>query len=215
MFAGHYAPAFALKSRFREVPLWQLFVAVQAVDILFFVLVPLGIERAHVDPTRAGLLALQLDYMPWSHSLLAALVYAGIVAGIGRSRASVALGLAILSHWLCDLPMHTPDLPLAAGDGLRVGLGLWTYPLLAFGFEASLIVACFALYWRVERRAAWLCALLVVVQAVNALVLPLPQSSLALAALSEGSYVAFAAVAWWAERARSSGAGTAQALPTR
>ena len=45
MFAGHYAPAFALRARFPDVPLWGLFVAVQTVDVLLFTLVPLGLAR--------------------------------------------------------------------------------------------------------------------------------------------------------------------------
>jgi hypothetical protein len=202
MFAGHYGPAFALRSRFPEVPLWRLFVAVQAVDILFFALVPLGIERMAIDPTRESLLAMRLEYMPWSHSLAAALIYGGLVAAIGRSRSSVALGIAVASHWFLDLPMHTGDLPLLGGDGARVGIGLWNWPVLALLFEIGLLGACFAAYWRVERRAAWLCALLVGVQVMNSLVVPLPSSPLALSALSQSSYLAFAVLAWWAERRR-------------
>ena len=37
MLAGHYGPALAMKARFPRVPLWSLFVAVQAVDIAFFI----------------------------------------------------------------------------------------------------------------------------------------------------------------------------------
>lgn len=203
MFAGHYAPAFALRAR-GGVPLWQLFVAVQAVDILFFVLVPLGIERAHVDPTQPGLLALRLEYMPWSHSLVAALVCAAIAAVgavmFGRGGAVLPLGLAVASHWFADLPMHTPDLPIAAGDGLRVGLGLWSMPTVALVFEVAFLLAGFAVYWRKHRRAAWLVGLLAVTQVLNSLVIPLPTSTLALAAMSQASYLGFAVAAWWAER---------------
>jgi len=33
MFVGHYAIGFLLKRRFKEIPLWILFAAVQFVDI--------------------------------------------------------------------------------------------------------------------------------------------------------------------------------------
>ena len=71
MMTGHYAPAYALKSRFPETPLWQLFLGVQALDVMFFVLVPLGIERVVLDPTARMPLAMDLQFMPYSHSLVA------------------------------------------------------------------------------------------------------------------------------------------------
>ena len=49
------------------------------VDVLFFALVPLGIERMDLDPTQPGLLVLVLKYMPFSHSLAAAALYAALV----------------------------------------------------------------------------------------------------------------------------------------
>ncbi len=45
MFVGHYGVAYLLKKRFGQIPLWSLFVSVQLVDILAFILVPMGIER--------------------------------------------------------------------------------------------------------------------------------------------------------------------------
>jgi hypothetical protein len=127
MFVGHYAPALALRARYREAPLWALFLGVQAVDLLFFVLVPLGAEQMELDPSRRGFLALRLLYMPWSHSLALTLVYGAVIALVlrarGHARLGVALGLAVCSHWLCDLLVHTPDLPLAPGAP-SVGLGL-------------------------------------------------------------------------------------------
>ena len=110
MMTGHYAPAYALKSRFPETPLWQLFLGVQALDVMFFVLVPLGIERVVLDPTARMPLAMDLQFMPYSHSLVAALAYGGLVWAIARARgyptAGLALAAAIVSHWLCDVLVH-------------------------------------------------------------------------------------------------------------
>lgn len=83
MFTGHYAPAFALKIRYPRAPLWQLFLATQAIDLLFFLLVPLGVERLRLDHSRPSLLALQLEGMPWSHSLAMTAVYGGLVVAWG------------------------------------------------------------------------------------------------------------------------------------
>lgn len=199
MFAGHYAPAFALKARFPEIPLWSLFVAVQGVDILFFALVPLGVEELSVDPARAGSLALVLTYMPWSHSLLAAALWAAVVwigARLAGSSWGPALAAAVASHWLLDLPMHEGDLPLAAGHGPRVGFGLWDYPLAAWGLEVGLIAASVAL---LGGRARALGGLLIAIQTLQTFVVPLPPSVLALSLLSQVSYLGFALAAAWAD----------------
>ena len=128
MFVGHYAPALALRARYPEAPLWALFLAVQAVDVAFFVLVPLGVEHMALDPSQPGFLALRLTYLPWSHSLALTLAYGVLVAlafrARGHARLGVALALAVCSHWVCDLLVHTPDLPLAPGAP-SVGFGLW------------------------------------------------------------------------------------------
>lgn len=200
MYTGHYASALLLKRAVPQVPLWQLFLAAQGLDLLFFALVPLGVERVSIDPTQSGNLALQLAYMPWSHSLLAAALLGGAVALAGRTRASVALGLAVSSHWLLDLPMHTPDLPLAAGDGPVFGWGLWTHPILAWAFEVGLLILSWFVHGTSNRRVTALVLVLLIIQTLNSFVIPLPTSTLALSLLSQGTYVAFALAARWAER---------------
>jgi hypothetical protein len=45
MFIGHYGPSFAIKAIRPAIPLWLLFIAVQFVDVVWAVLVLLGIER--------------------------------------------------------------------------------------------------------------------------------------------------------------------------
>jgi hypothetical protein len=40
-------------------------------------------------------------------------------------RSSLLLGGLVLSHWLLDLVVHRPDLPLFPGSDLMLGLGLW------------------------------------------------------------------------------------------
>ena len=48
MFVGHYAASLALKSVEKKASLGLLFLAVQFVDVLFFPLVLLGVERVNV-----------------------------------------------------------------------------------------------------------------------------------------------------------------------
>jgi hypothetical protein len=199
MFAGHYAPALAAKRWFPEVPLWQLFVAVQSVDVLFFTLVPLGVEKLAIHPERPGLLAMELDWMPYSHSLVATAVYAAAVAAIGRDRRALALGLAVMSHWVLDLVVHTPDLPLMMGGGPRVGLGLWNWTFAAWGLELALLIGGLAVWGTRDQRVIGLVVALMVVQTLTVFVVPLPPTPLLLAITSQASYLGFAVAAYFAE----------------
>ena len=90
MFAGHYAPSFAF-ARPARVPLWVLFLAAQFVDILWAALVLAGVERVRLVPGFTASSPLALEYMPYSHSLTAALAWAlllgaSIMTVFGRRR---------------------------------------------------------------------------------------------------------------------------------
>ena len=200
MFTGHYAPAFALNRRFPEVALWKLFLGVQAVDILFWGLAVAGVERMHIDPTQKGPLVLVLEFMPFSHSLVAALGWAALCALALRSREGLVLAVAVASHWLCDLPMHLGDLPIASGDGLRVGFDLWSHPVAAWAFECGLVILSVL---GAQKRLWKLAGILVAVQTLQSFLVPLPTSLPQVAAMSEASYLGFALLAW-----RFTGAGS-------
>lgn len=64
MFVGHYSAAFALKASQPRVPLWAMFLAVQAVDIAWALLVMAGIEKARVVPGFTAAFPVDLYYMP-------------------------------------------------------------------------------------------------------------------------------------------------------
>ncbi len=118
MFVGHYAASLALKKFEKRASLGVLFLAVQFVDILFFPLVLLGIERMNIVENFTQSTHFELEYMPFTHSLLASMLWAGAAYVLFRwvivKKNSVALivALAVFSHWLFDLVVHTPDLPL-------------------------------------------------------------------------------------------------------
>ena len=51
MLIGHYGPAFMIKAADRKVPLWMLFIAVQVPDIIWGILILLGVEKAGLNET--------------------------------------------------------------------------------------------------------------------------------------------------------------------
>jgi hypothetical protein len=104
VFLGHYGVAFAAKRASPETSLGTLTFAAQWLDELWPILLLLGVERVRIAP---GLMA---------------------ASDLGRRQLSHLTQLAdrdrllVLSHWVLDLFMHAPDLPLYPG-GPRVAAG--------------------------------------------------------------------------------------------
>ena len=71
----------------------------------------------------------RLHFLPYSHSLLADLIW-GTLLGLlyfairRHAREAVIVGLCVPSHWLLDFIAHRPDMQIVPG-GPRYGLGLW------------------------------------------------------------------------------------------
>jgi len=153
MFVGHYGVAFAVKSERNQIPLWVLFVAVQLLDFLWAPCVLLGIEKVRMVPGITATNSLDLYYMPYTHSLVGALIWSGaafliykLVAGQKASdTAALIVAFAVFSHWILDLIVHRPDLAIY-DDTLKVGFGLWNYKGVEFGLEIALLVIGIVLY---------------------------------------------------------------------
>jgi hypothetical protein len=163
MFVGHYGVGFAAKSGDKSIPLWVLFIAVQLLDVAWAPFVLLGIEKVRIVPGITATNPLDLYYMPYTHSLVAAILWSAgafvvyrLSAGC-RTSSALLVGAAVLSHWVLDFVVHRPDLPLY-DDAAKAGLGLWNYPALAFGAEAALLFGGMWLYFRAgaARRGATL-----------------------------------------------------------
>ncbi|MGH7566209.1 MAG: hypothetical protein ACREK2_05215 [Gemmatimonadota bacterium] len=219
MFVGHYGVSFAAKKADDSIPLWVLFLAVQLLDVVWAPLVLLGIEKVRIVPGFTATNPLDLYYMPYTHSLVAAIAWSaaaaiayrlwtGMSGRAGRgSRAALLVGLAVFSHWVLDFVVHRPDLPLY-DDTAKVGLGLWDRPLTAFGLEAALVLLGLRLYLpRRPERGAALVIFSLVMLAIQALVFfgPPPASGSQIAATALASYVVFAIVAWWLADCRRAG----------
>jgi hypothetical protein len=218
MFVGHYGPSFLAKRFAPIVSLWVLFIAVQLLDVAWAILVFLGVERLRIVPGFTATNALDLYYMPYTHSLPGALAWAAGAAILyrvltGSSRGSVMVGVAVFSHWPLDLLVHRPDLPLYDNTA-KVGLGLWDYPYVTLLIEAALLFGAMGLYLAASqtptRRGRYAIpvfgAAMLVMQA-SMLFTPPPPSEQAMAATALIAYAVLAAVIAWLERGRVAGEG--------
>ena len=211
MFVGHYGISFSAKRVEPSIPLWVLFLAVQLLDVLWAPLILLGIEKVRIVPGFTASNPLDLYYMPYTHSLVAAILWscAGglayrFLARPSRSRASLVIGLAVFSHWVLDFIVHRPDLPLY-GNSAKVGLGLWNSPALAFGLEAALLFGgmWLALWGRLAGSLGTLC-FGVLMLGIQAYIFfgPPPASDRAAASTALVAYALFAIVIWWLQDRR-------------
>ncbi len=202
MFVGHYGVSFAAKKTEPAIPLWVLFIAVQLLDVLWAPFVLLGIEKVRIVPGITASNPLDLYYMPYTHSLVAAIGWSVIAFLAYRfavrsapPRAAAIVGLAVFSHWVLDFLVHRPDLPLYDNTA-KVGLGLWNLPALALGLEALLLFGAMWLYLRHTARRTAMLAFGVVMLAIQAYVFfgPPPASDKAAAATALIAYAVFALV---------------------
>jgi len=81
MFVGHDGISFAAPRSGVRLPLWAFFVAVRWLDVVWWLLVLMGIEKLRITPGFTQANALDLYYMPFTHSLPGALALSAIFAG--------------------------------------------------------------------------------------------------------------------------------------
>ena len=153
-------------------------------------------------------------YMPYTHSLVAALLWSATAFVVYRfawryadRRGALVVAGAVFSHWVLDFIVHRPDLPLY-DNSVKVGLGLWNAPLVAFGLELALLFGAMYLYFRnrsVGGRAPMI-AFGLVMFAIQAYVFfgPPPASDKAAAVTALVAYAIFAIVVSILEQRRSS-----------
>ena len=151
MYIGHYGFAFYLKKKTNEIPLWLIFLSVQLVDFLCFILIIFGIERMKYIPNLNPWLRTHLEYFPYSHSLITNVILAFFIFFIFWKFKDkiwgIILSIGVISHWFIDFLVHTPDLPLYL-DRYKVGLGLWQLPWVTFFIEIIIVIAGFCYLYK-------------------------------------------------------------------
>jgi hypothetical protein len=151
MFIGHFAAGFGAKRLAPRVSLGTLFLAAQFIDLLWPTLLMLGVERVRIAPGLTPGVPLVFEHYPISHSLLMVLLWGAVLGGAHYGwrrdrRGAVVVGLAVVSHWVLDLIVHVPDLPLVPGGGPKLGLGLWQSVPATLAVELTLFAAGVWLY---------------------------------------------------------------------
>jgi hypothetical protein len=216
MFLGHMALGLAAKPLAPRVSLAAWFVAVQLADLIWPVLLLLGVEHVRIVPGITAFTPLDFYHYPWTHSLVAGMVWAAVFGGLWYARhrrdprnipaagqAASLLGVCVLSHWLLDVIVHRPDLPVLPG-GPYVGLGVWNSVAATLVIELSLFAVGLVLYLRAvpsrtRRLSFWLLIGFLVVIYFGAAFGPPPPDvrTLAFTALALWLIVPWA---WWADR---------------
>jgi hypothetical protein len=218
MFVGHYGPSYAIKSIGGPLRLWVLFIAVQLLDVGWSLLVFLGIEKVRIVPGITASNPFDLYYMPYTHSLVAAIGWAiaatilcKVLLNLRNWSAGILVGAAVFSHWVLDFLVHRRDLPLY-DNAAKVGLGIWNYPIIALSLETLLLFGGMMLYLRrtkplnsVGRLGPPIFGILMIAIQGYIFFGPPSASPVAAAATALVCYVAFAAVAHWLDRNREPG----------
>ncbi len=140
MFIGHFGAGFAAKKIDSGPSLGTMFMASQFIDLLWPILLLLGIERVAVNPGDTAFTPLNFVHYPFSHSFLGVLAWAALFGIVHWSikrnlRSALLLGALVLSHWFLDLIVHRPDLPLFPWGDVKVGLGMWNSVFLTLIVE--------------------------------------------------------------------------------
>jgi len=156
MFVGHLAVAFATKRVAPKVSLGWLVAGVTALDLVWPILVLAGIERVSIVPGATAFTPLIFDYYPWSHSLVMAVVWGILLAGLARAagvpRSAAPLLVAlVVSHWVLDFVSHAADMPLWPGPSPHLGLGLWNSITWTLVIEGAMWVGGIVLYLQSHR----------------------------------------------------------------
>jgi hypothetical protein len=155
MFIGHYAVGFAAKRFAPKASLGWLMAAPAFVDLIWPLFLLAGWEHVRIDPGNTKFTPLDFYDYPWTHSLLMGAVWATLLAGlyliITRYKpGAVAIWIGVVSHWVLDLIVHRPDLPLYPG-GPKFGLGLWNSVAGTVAVESIMFAAGVYLYAKATR----------------------------------------------------------------
>lgn len=208
MFIGHFGLGLASKKVNKLPSLAVMFMAVQFLDLLWPVFCLLGLETFRIEAGNTKLTPLNFTHYPYSHSLFMAILWGGIFGSCyyfftKNRNGSLLLAALVLSHWLLDMLVHRPDLPITPFSDFKVGLGLWNFPVIEIVLEFGLFFLGTLLYYKsvkpVRKISFWLLiGTFVLIHLLN-LFGPPPPSINAVAWAGNLIWL-FVLWAWWIEK---------------
>jgi len=205
VFVGHLAVSLGAKAAEPRVPLSVLVAASFGLDLLWPILLAVGIETVRVAPGHTAFTPLEFESYPWSHSLLLVLVWGAAVWVLirrvfGSQRVAHIVAAVVISHWVLDFITHVPDLPLWP-TGPKVGLGVWNSVPATILLEGTLFFAAIVIYTRAQKTldatgkwAFWSLVALTTVVWITQPWSPPPPSASAVAGVSMAMWL----LPWWA-----------------
>jgi len=214
MFIGHFAVGMGAKAAAPKVSLGSLFLAAQFLDLLWPTLLLLGVEHVEIEPDITGLTPLDFTFYPITHSLLMACVWGILLGGVfwlihKNTKVAIVIGLCVVSHWVLDLIMHRPDLPLYPGHSDKLGFGLWNSLSGSLLVEGTLFIVGAAIYLRATRAknrtgifSCWALIVFLVLIHMGNLFGPPPPSVTAIAWAGQLQWI-FVLWAYWVDRNRT------------
>jgi hypothetical protein len=152
--------------------------------------------------------------MGYSHGLLFSigwsLLFAIFYFALKKNkRGAVVLGLCVFSHWILDFISHIPDLPIAPGVDIKLGLGLWNSMwgtiLVEYGIFAIAVIVYFMITKAKNLRGTIVLAVLVAMLTLfyfMGLVGPPPPDAQAVIVFSFFQFI-YVALGFWIDRNRS------------
>lgn len=155
MTGGHFGFAAGVKKWAPRLPLWALFLSTYWLDVIFIILFALGIESlAPVDPANGNSYGGVIIHAYYTHSLLGALLLSGVAGWLASKfwgkRSGWVITAVAFSHWLLDLLVHRPDLPILPGNLGNLpllGFGLWRFSAISAALELALVLGGSYLYF--------------------------------------------------------------------
>lgn len=153
MFLGHVAVGLAAKRAAPKAPLVWLAGAATLADLIWPVLLALGLEEVRIAPGITAVTPLDFVRYPISHSLLLLVVWGLIAAGFyfaarNDLTGAAVVGALVVSHWVLDWVSHRPDMPLTPWPGTKVWLGLWNSVPATLAVEGTLFALGVWIYAR-------------------------------------------------------------------
>jgi hypothetical protein len=171
----------------------------------------LGLEHVVISPGISTVTPLDFVDYPISHSLLVvvgwSLLFGVVYYFITKNqKGALLLAALVLSHWVLDLIVHIPDLPLYPGASPKVGFGLWNSAVLTILVEGLIFIAGIIIYINAKKSkgepVSWkfwsLIGFLLIIHIMNFVGPPPPDvTMIAWAGHLQWLFVVWA---WWADK---------------